>query len=224
MIPKPAMLFLAALCLTAVPAMPDDLRGELGLGIGPTFPQGEFARYSDPGPHFNIRATPRIPGVESVAGWLDFNVTLFSSEESPLFITVEDFLLEAKKTVSEYAFSLHAGLQVGSASAKGFIRPRAALAPGLYVFNTETSVRLIGDDEDLVSNNDSDVRVGWRGIIGVDFFFSQQWGISFDFFYDHVFRMRRLIDTDEAGNTIEVFRPARFQTYMISVVIPFASM
>jgi hypothetical protein len=224
MISKLAVLCLVALCLTAGRAFSDDLRGEVGLGIGPTFPQGEFARYSDPGPHFNIRVTPRIPGVESVAGWIDLNGTLFSSEETPVFITVEDFLLDAKKTVSEYAFSLHTGLQVGSASAKGFIRPRAALAPGLYIFNTETSIRVIGDDEDLVSNNDSDVRVGWRGIIGVDFFFSQQWGISFDFFYDHVFRMRRLIDTDEAGNTVEIFRPARFQTYVISAVIPFGSM
>jgi len=106
--------------------------GELGLSVGGIFPQGDFAKYSDPGPAFLLRVNPHIPGAEAFSGWINLGVDLFSSDESEMVIEVDGYDVLAKKNIDEYGITLHIGLQLGSASRKGFFRPRAALAPGFY--------------------------------------------------------------------------------------------
>jgi len=198
--------------------------GEAGLGFGGIFPQGDFAQYSDPGPAFLLRVNTHIPKVETFSGWFCLGVNLFSSDESELVIDVDGYPLLAKKNIDEYGITLHAGLQLGSASRRGFFRPRAALAPGLYYFNTETSIRPLDYDEDLIEANNGQLRFGWKAVLGADFFFSPKWGVSAVFVYDQVVNLHRDIEIDEAGNTKPISRSARFQGFMIGVVIPFETM
>lgn len=220
-------VFAAGLLLTGAflssPAV-GGLLGEAGLSIGGIYPQGDFAKYSDPGPAFLLRGNFRILKMEALSGWSCIGVNLFSSNKSEIVIDVDGYPVLAKKSIDEYGVTLHAGLQLGSSSRRGFFRPRAAVAPGLYLFNTELSIRPLDYDEDLVENNNSQVRFGWKAVVAADFFFSPKWGISAKFMYDHVLNLHRDIAVDDAGNTRVISRSARFQGFMIGVVIPFEAM
>lgn len=221
---KTTILAVTAICLAAGPVSGENPIGELGLAVGGIFPQGDFARYTDPGLNFMIRLNVHIPKVKAVSGWFDIGGSAFARDEDPVFLLVDDIALPAKKEESESGFYLHLGVQLGSASRRGFFRPRAALAPGLYIFNTRTTLRPLDYEEDLFANNNTQVRLGWRGAIGADFFFSTKWGISVSFLYDHVLNLHRVSDVDELGNTFTVSRSARFHSFMIGAVIPFEEM
>ncbi|UCD16860.1 MAG: hypothetical protein JSV44_10440 [Candidatus Zixiibacteriota bacterium] len=205
----------------AMPAWGDKLIGEVGLAAGAIYPQGNLVRYADPGPNFWLRVNSHPSRFAAFSGWFDISGTFFSSDEEGVFLEVDDVQWPGKRRVSEYAFSLHFGLQLGSDSRIAFFRPRAALAPGLYLFNTETSFRLLDYDEDLDSESDLQLRVGWRGIIGTDLFFSTKWGISLSYIHDQVFHLQHTLARDKAGNLIESSKPGRFDGFMVGVVIPF---
>jgi hypothetical protein len=207
-----------------VPSALAGVIGEMGVNIGGIFPQGDYARYADPGLSFLLRVNPHISKAQTISGWFSLGANIFSSDETAILIEADDMVVPGKKNVDEYGFSLHAGLQLGSESRQGFFRPRASIAPGLYIFNTETSIRPLDYEEDLIEINETQWRVGWKAAVGTDFFFSVKWGISLDFMYDHVLNMQRISKTDNLGNSVEISHPARFNGFMIGVVIPFDQM
>jgi hypothetical protein len=201
--------------------MADSVAGELGFSGGVIFPQGDFARYSDPGPTFMLRVNPHLTKAKFISGWFTFGLNFFDSDETPVIINDN---IPGKKNVDQYGLSLHFGLQFGSESRRGFFRPRAAIAPGFYYFNTETSIRPLDYEEDLIEVNDGQFRFGWKAALGTDFFFSSRWGVSFDFIYDHVVNMKRYVEVDQEGNREEVKQSSRFQGFHIGVVVTFEAM
>jgi hypothetical protein len=193
--------------------------GEVTLGIGGVWPQGSFAAYGDPGPHFLARGELEIPGFPAAAGWVGLGFTLFSSESFRTDATVEDITIPLEETTSQSAFSFHVGIQLGSSSRQAFFRPRAAVGVGFYQFTTNVELKRTDwhdDEEPLYSENlDSQFRFGWRGVLGADFYFTSKWGVSFDLLYDHVLDLNRIEGDDQ------VKRTSRFQGFSVGVVFPF---
>jgi hypothetical protein len=215
-------LVCAALCLSAgATAAP---LGELNISLGGMFPQGNYAAFTDPGFALNLRGNFRIPGLGFAGGWVDGNVSFFGSDESFVEVVGHPYISHADQSVSETAFSLHGGLQLGVDTKRGFFRPRAALGPGLYIFSTSTELTVPDFEEPLSEDTDSQVKLGWRGVAGVDLFFVTKWGLSFDFTYDHVLGLDHVDEYQEGVGVVRTSRTARYQSYTVGVTIPFWTM
>jgi hypothetical protein len=194
--------------------------GDVTLAAGGTWPQGSFASYGDPGPHGLLRVSVQVPEVRALMGWFDANFTHFSSQTSPAEIEVRGRTFPVDERISQDAFSMHLGLQVGNHTRSGFFRPRAGMGFGLYFFYSTYTLKEVrvggGDEEDFFSEvDDSQELLGWRGQIGADFFFVPRWGISFDLLYDHVWNLNRQEGETSAKQT------SRYNGFAIGIVVPF---
>jgi hypothetical protein len=189
------------------------LIGEAGISAGGVFPQGNFNTYADAGPTFNIRANFHIPQAQMISGYVDLGGSFFQSDTEDIYVFVEGLgVYWAKKNVNQYNLSLHAGLQLGSDTRRGAIRPRAVFAPGLYFFNTQTTATFEGDEEPFIDESNAQLRFGWRGVVGTDVFFTTKWGLSFEFVFDQVINLHH-----DLG---DVSKSARFHSFMLGVVFP----
>lgn len=209
--------------LSLAPSAIAGMIGEIGIAGGVMSPQGDYAQYAEPGAMFLLRVNNHPKALPIVSTWLSIDGAFFGTEERSVLLVASGTSsppLPAKETVSDNAFALHLGVQLGSWTRHGFFRPRAALAPGIYTFNTQTSVRPLDYKESLIDDTETLVRFGWRGVIGTDFFFTPKWGISIDFVYDHVQSMQRIVEADQSGRTSVSSRPARYQSIMFGAVIP----
>lgn len=215
----------AGLVLLVISSSSASAIGELSFSIGGVYPQGSYAQYADPGVNINGKGIFHIPSMELISGWIDLNFSEFSSEETDIIVQVGNLAdLLATQTISETAFSMHGGLQLGSDSRRGFFRPRAAIGPGFYVFSTTSSARFDDADEDFYSESETQTKIGWRGALGVDLFFRTKWGISLDFLYDHVVDLNHTLEFDQqSGALTKTGQAARFHSFMIGVVIPFST-
>jgi opacity protein-like surface antigen len=154
-----------------------------------------------------------------LSGYLDLSGSFFSSESEDVLVWVEGVgTFEAEKRISQYNIALHAGLQLGSDTRRGAIRPRFAFAPGLYLFNTETTVTMWDAEDPFLDDSDAQVKFGWRGIVGCDFFLTTRWGISTEFVYDQVINLHHETEYDELGRPNPVTKSARFHGFMVGVV------
>lgn len=197
--------------------------GEVGIAVGQTAPQGEFAKFADPGFNAMLRVNVHPKAFPIASTWIDLNVAVFGIEEREIILTAPGTSLPpipATEKISDYAVYIHAGLQLGSWTRKGFFRPRASLAPGLYLFNKHTSVRADNATEDLYSEDNALLRIGWRAVIGTDLFFTPKWGLSIEFMYDQVQNMHYIVENTQSGPSARSSRPARYHSIMAGVVIP----
>jgi len=215
---------IALSCFMAPSSYAKDLIGELSLRVGPVFPQGDYARYTDEGIGAVIRMNFHVTEAQPISAFFELGGNFYRDNETPTFFTADNIAVPAKKNESEYSFSLNLGIQFGTGSRHGLLRPRISIGPGLYLFNTEATYRPLDYDESLIENNDSQLRVGWRASVGSGFFFSTKWGISFDVIYNHVVSLHRVLDADEFGRVETVSRPGRLQSYMIGIIVPFENM
>lgn len=195
--------------------------GELAFTIGGIFPQGNYVQYADPGISFSARANFHLSSLKAVSGWLDFGFADFGDEQSPVDIQIGSFQLSGEQQVNESSFALHGGLQFGSDSRRSFFRPRVGLAPGMYIFDTKTTVIRLDTDEVLVIDHDTQVKIGWRAVGGLDLFFSTDWGLSFEFIYDQVVDLNHSLEYVDNVATVKTGRAARYHSFMIGAVIPF---
>jgi hypothetical protein len=197
--------------------------GELHLGLGGTFPQGTFARYADPGFIVDLRATIHIPAVEFIVGWLDFNYIMFARETvetngSIISDTGMRITFPVNEKYAEDLFNGHVGIQLANPTQHGMFRPRAGIGLGFYNFVTDLTWEADLPDttiEIATQDLDDQLRMGWRGIIGADFFFTPQFGASADFIYDHVFNVERIEGTEVVDRT------SRFLGFTIGFVYMF---
>ena len=133
-------LYLISASVLAVSAIAANPIGELHANIGAIEPQGNYSRYADLGPTANLRLTFHIPQFKAFSLWTNLNGSFFSSEKSFVDVYGDPYVSGADQTVSEYAMAFHLGAQLGSDSQKGFFRPYAGIGPGIYFFNTETTL------------------------------------------------------------------------------------
>jgi hypothetical protein len=205
-------------CLLSAPA---SAGGEVTLGIGGTWPQGEFAAYGDPGPRFMARVEAEIPNFPAVAGWISVDYTIFSSEVFDTEATVGDIAIPLEQTNEQGALAILAGVQLGSSSHSAFFRPRAAVGAGFYYFSTDIELRRRDwtpeGDDDLIYREvlDSQFRFGWRATVGADFYATPKWGLFFEAVYDHV------LDLNQIDGEVQEERTSQFQGFTMGVVIPF---
>jgi hypothetical protein len=213
------VLVIAFGCLASVPASG---RAEVSAGLGGIWPQGSFAAYGDPGPHFLIRAEGEVPNFPALTGWITVDYAIFSSEKLDTEATVDDIAIPLEQINEQDALSVHVGVQLGSSSHKAFFRPRAGVGVGVYYFSTDVELRhkyWSDEDDDLVYREvlESQFCFGWRGVVGADFFPTPEWGIFVEAVYDHVFGLNRIEGDDEAERT------SRYQGFAIGVVFPIGS-
>lgn len=222
------LLFITGLVLiTGVPASvfgqtPEEKPlGEFEASIGGVYPQGDFVTFSDPGPGFNLRINLRPKSLRAVSLRLEFGGNFFESENESFWVDLPGGpAILAEKTVSQTAWTLHTGLQLGSGTRRGFLRPRISFSPGLYIFNIKTAFKWDGDVDNFYDENETNAKFGWRGTVGTSLFFVTGWGLSFDFVYDHVYSLHRSAVEDSFGRVISTSVAAKFYGYMVGVVIP----
>lgn len=210
-------LSFAIACLSSLPAL---AWGEISLGVGGTWPQGTFAAYGDPGPHFLVRAEAEVPNLPAVSAWITLDYAIFSSETFDTEATTGDITIPLSQTNRQDAVSVHAGISVGSSSHTALFRPRAAVGAGFYYFTTDIELRhpeWSDEEEDLVYREvlDSQFCFGWRGVIGADFYPTSKWGLFFEAVYDHV------LDLNQIEGSAEQERTSQYQGFAMGVVIPF---
>ena len=198
--------------------------GELHLGLGGCFPQGTYTTYADPGLIVDLRATLHLPYVEMFAGWIDFNFIGFKHEnlETEGEIDAGNMIITfpVRQTYSENLYTGHIGLQLANPTQRGFFRPRVGIGVGFYNFQTDMKWEAELPDtllEIAQMDLDNQTRFGWRGVVGVDLFFTPSVGLSGDFIYDHVFGVER-VEGDHA-----VDRTSRFYGFTIGIVYMFKS-
>ena len=192
--------------------------GEMAIGLGYSAPQGTFTRYADIGFHGSLRVNFRAREQFPVSIWVGLTYTHFSTAESRVYVEFPDiydpYYGVAKELLEEDAYAIHLGVQLGNPTRRGFLRPRAAVGVGLYVFSTTVKYIALDwrDDSELWGYTDEILgRFGWRSIVGADLFFTPQWGLSVDLHYDHVLRL----NLTEAAENRHV--TARFQGIAIGV-------
>jgi hypothetical protein len=195
--------------------------GELNLALGARFPQGSFTDWADDGGSAWARINVRPFRSRAFSVWVDGDLTLFGFSSEPVVAIVDDTLvLPAQQDITQTSFSLHTGLQMGSKSTKAFFRPRAAIAPGIYFYNVNTSVRLLDTEEAFLSDDLLQVRFGWRAVAGTDLFFTHSWGLSLDFTYEAVWNVHHVAPSDAQGQSSSVDETARYIGFMVGLTIP----
>lgn len=200
---------------------------EMSIKTGITYPQGTFRKYSDNGLYGNARLIAHLNSFKAISGFADLSGSFFKSTEENgiLFKSADPYdirELNATKKTSEYSLALHIGTLLGSDSRNSFFRPKVGLAGGLYLFNTQTQLfdDLYLDEDPLAEDNQTQIRVGWRGIIGTDLFFTPKWGLSFEFTYDHVLNLHHTLDFLPGVGVYKVGQTARFNSYSIGAIFP----
>lgn len=181
--------------------------GDLSILVGGLYPQDSFVHFSDDGPVFTGRCAFHIPGVPGLIPWLDLGGVFFRNTSGLTEDQTENLIVVAKENRDEWALYLHTGLQLGSPSRRGFFRPRASAGPGFYLFFLDRTLTLPGDVDPYYSKSISLGRAGWRGMIGSDFFFAQNWGVAVEFLYDQAWNVENGEDVRYAGFQIGVALP-----------------
>jgi hypothetical protein len=205
-----------ALFLVAAPAGAS-VFGEIVLGGGPNFPQGEGLQYTETGGALLLRVTPHFQGRHPIALWADIGISFYEINNRETTISVTDGpSLAVDEHTEENSVQGHIGVQLGSPSRTAFLRPRAGLGIGLYHFWTETRWHN-GDllDPIATQNLDRQTHPGWVGYVGADLFFSRRWGISVEYRYSEVFNLR------EAPLEAAPYGSSQFHSYTLGVVFAF---
>lgn len=194
---------------------------EFSANAGVTFPQGTFHRYTDNGPYGHARLVAHMNSFKAISVFADLSGSFFSTTEEDVIISDDIFIYDAVRRISEYSVALHIGTLVGSDSRNSFFRPKFGIAGGLYLFNTETVIfDPIFDEEPLAEDNQTQVRVGWRGIIGTDLFFTPKWGLSFEVTYDHVLNLHHTHEFIPGVGLTNIGQSARFNSFSVGVIFP----
>jgi len=194
--------------------------GEGGLAIGVKTPLDNIKYFGEDGLTGWVHANIHLNSLPVVSFTMLAGGTFFSSQSEPVFVSGGGTTFPAKRTTSHYELSLNIGPQLGASTRTGFFRPRIAVAPGIYAFNTDESVRLVDDDEDLISEDETQVRFGWKGVVGADLFVSRGWAISVDFVYDAIWNLDYVESVDSTGATSNT-GVGRYAGFLVGVTIPF---
>ena len=117
--------------------------------------------------------------------WVSLGANMFRASGSTINIPIPDGpVLTAERTTAESNAAFHVGMQIANPSRKAFFRPRVGLGLGAYYFWTE--LNFTGDVIESYNIQDSQLRFGWRGSIGADFYFTRKLGINLEYIYDWV--------------------------------------
>jgi len=176
-----------SLCL-ALPAQASDdtSTGDLVVSVGGGWPQGSTAVFHDPGFTLALRAAYHLPFLKGTIPTLGWNATFFPEESGLVDDETNNFIVLARQESDRFVTALNLGIQIGSPTRRGFFRPRAGVAPGVYVLYKDVKRTLPGDDDPYYLNTVWLGRAGWKGVIGADFFISNQAGVALEFVYDQI--------------------------------------
>ena len=218
---RPISTVLALLLLLPVSAATAaDIQGDGALSVGASEPEGNFTHYAETGLTGIGRLSIHFPGAGMFSAWTTLTGALFDSESSDVDVFVDGYRTSAERTTTESGFALHGGLQLGSSTRRGFLRPRGAFGIGIWMFNTSLTYTMSGQEEPFIGESDTDWKFGWRANGGLDLFFRTSWGIALDVAYDHVFDMEHRIVVDDNGDSWDLSQPARYLTVTVGAVWP----
>lgn len=217
---KPMLTFGAAIVFVVSTAAASKAAtvGNLTVGGGGVWPQQKMAYYTDPGPHVFGRVDLQIPEVRMLMLWAGLGGTFFKDDDQRVYIETTGDPIPVNQSTTQTALTFHLGAQLGSHSRRGFFRPRAGAGIGLYSLQTNTDWKWTDEEEAFSSEDrDSQLRIGWRGFLGADFFPTPKWGIGAEFVTDQIWN----VDQD-AGDAAEE-GTAIFHGFAVNFVLPLES-
>ena len=180
---------------------------DVSITVGYVQPIGSTEDVLNDGPSFSVRFVPNRASGNVFTPMLDAGFTRFKATEDTLSVTGEIVTQIFIQNQSQFAFNAHVGAQFGWPKRTGLFRPRAALGIGPYFLRLHNLER--SADGTTVNNIQTDLlRLGWRGIIGADFFFTKKWGLGLEYVYDDIFEV-------PAGHR------ARYHGLSLALVVPF---
>jgi hypothetical protein len=178
--------------------------GDIAFSAGGTDPLGSFGLFAGSGPAFSVRSSLNNETVPNLQVWADLALSIFGTEARAVDVPLGPGVIAFATEESEkLVVSLHLGPQIGSASRIAFLRPRAGVGPGFYLFVETVRTTLAGESEPFDVSTTVNGRFGWRWYGGVDLFFTPRMGMAVDYTYD------------QAWN----FQSARYQSVSIGFVI-----
>ncbi len=210
--------------LLLTPALRAGRNAEFHFNLGAIDPQGDYQRYADLGPTVNARLTRHLNRFHALAGWVNLNGSFFTSDKTRVRITGDPYISAADQTINEYAAALQYGVQVGSGNRQGLFRPYTGIGPGLYLFNTETTLDVPVFEDHYAQYNDTHLKFGWHAFGGADFLLSSKWGLSCELTYDWVYKLDHSYEYDVGRRLIQVSKTAKYFSFVVGVVIPFETL
>ena len=153
---------------------------------GGAWPQGSTTEFSDAGWNLNLRLATHLRSIKGLIPTLQLGGTFFPQESRLVDDYTDTFIVLAEEETDRWAGSFNLGLQLGSPTRHGFFRPRAGIAPGFYTLAREVQRTLPGEVDPYYTKTLWLGRLGWKGIVGADFFVSRMAGIALEFVYDQV--------------------------------------
>jgi hypothetical protein len=137
----------------------------------------------------NLRVAAHLPFLKGVIPTLSFGTAFFPGESGLVEDETENFIVIAKQETDRWAGAVNLGIQLGSPSRRGFFRPRAGIAPGFYLLGAQIDRTLPQDPEPYYQSTLLLGRLGWKGVIGADLFFTRSAGLSLEFVYDQIWHI-----------------------------------
>jgi hypothetical protein len=97
---------------------------------------------------------------------------------------------------------MNIGLQLKSRSTRALFRPRAGIAPGVYIFwRIEDQPIVAGLSRELETRFG---RLGWRAIAGADWFFGGSIGLATEYVFDYVWNLHPDVNRQFHGFSIGI--------------------
>lgn len=209
------LLMLAASAI----AQPDN---DICIAGGVIVPRGDFVAYADAGPNLELLGVIRFADNSPFSAVIGLGAAFFEENSEKFLLTGGGYNIEAERKVSQYGVSFNAGLRFSPLEQTSFVRPFLTAAPGLYLFNTQTDVRIDDDpdDEPLDTENDTQVKFGVRAGAGIDLAFSNTWSLGIKYLFDAVVDLQQVAEVTEDREVIMKKRTARFDSIMLQVSFP----
>lgn len=165
--------------------------GDIAFSAGATEPLGSFSSFAGSGPAFLLRSSLNNKSVPNVQVWASLALSIFGKETRAVEVPLgPDVIAFATEESEKLAVTLHVGPQIGSASRLAFLRPRAGVGPGFYLFVETVRTTLAGEPEPFDFFTAVNGRFGWRWFAGVDFFLTPRMGISVEYAYDQAWNFQ----------------------------------
>ncbi|HUT56660.1 MAG TPA: hypothetical protein VNA25_02170 [Phycisphaerae bacterium] len=184
-------ILLAVVLLSAQPVEArKGIAGDAALLVGGIiWPRSSFGEQARPGFVAEFRWTGRFKSVEFLSIWGSLSAFRFSLKDRSLEAASPDGPIPVTQQTRYVAFGGHIGAQIDSPSRRSVVRPRAGVGICWYGFNKDDSFTRVGESAPYHDAGTGGFRLGWRAIVGADFYFFPKGGLALDFLYQEMWHL-----------------------------------
>jgi hypothetical protein len=196
-------------------------RGELTIALGPAFPQGDFTRNVSTGLDGQIRVGLHLRSVKGLTLIVGAIGADFAADDARVIVDTTGGTAVASQTTDFRVAGGHLGVQWAGPWTPGSIRPRFVLAPGLYLIESEATVRLVSESTDRISSSESESKFGIHAELGGDWMYRRSIGLNITLSSDQVFDVLQFEKATSSGEVKTTSKSVTYITLMFGATIPF---